>query len=145
MTRAASSIHLARRHTRETNVRTLGAPNRPVAVPHRGGGTGECLAGRYDGGKEEQGQHGVPLRMGAAPGKPDLRMTFAKAGAKRQKNALLARPQADGVRAGLGASRRRPRIPSQVRRAAKEKARSLAAPAGARVRPSDAALILLRR
>jgi len=43
----------------------------------------------------------------------------SKGGAKRQyKNALLARPQPGGVRAGLWASRRPARILSQVRCAA---------------------------
>lgn len=68
--------------------------------------------------------------------KPQAIAMHQRRRAKRaENNALLARPQPDDVRAGLWASRRPARIPSQVRCAAQSSARSLAPPAGARARP----------
>src|SRR3546814_11514297 len=69
--------------------------------------------------------------------KPQAIAMHQRRRAKRAENdALLARPQPDDVRAGLWASRRPARLPSQVRFAAPRSARSLAPPAGARARPN---------
>ena len=58
---AAAAIHLARRDARQADVGSLGAPDRPIAIPHRGWGASEGLAGRNDGREKEQDRHGVPL------------------------------------------------------------------------------------
>lgn len=72
--------------------------------------------------------------------KPHNYRKASKNRAKRAKtNALLARPQPGGVRAGLRASRRPARRASQVRCAAQDNARPLAPPAGARARPFSGA------
>lgn len=62
MPRTARPVHFARCDAGQTDMRPLGAPDRPVAVPNRGWGAVERLTGRNNGGGEQEGEnHGLAL------------------------------------------------------------------------------------
>lgn len=54
MPRPAAAVDLARRNTGQADARTLGAPDRTVAVPDRDRGAGEDCARRDYGGENER-------------------------------------------------------------------------------------------
>lgn len=59
MSATAAAIHLPGRNPGKTNTRSLGAPDRAVAIPHPRGRAGEGLAQRLSRGrgKEKQGKY----------------------------------------------------------------------------------------
>ncbi len=132
----ASAVHFARGDAGEADMRAFRAPDRAIAIPDRDGRADEGLTGRNDRGEQKQAEHRPSLTRTTHPFKCITRRKVSKSRAKRpKKDALLARPRPDGVRAGLWASRRPARTPSQVRCAAQNNARPLAPLAGARARP----------
>ena len=64
VTGLAASIHLARRNPGEPDPWTFCTPHRAIAVPNAGRGACEYLAGRNDGGGNEEGHyhlHALPV------------------------------------------------------------------------------------
>ena len=57
MPRTAAAVHFARGDPGKADMRTLGAPDRSIAIPDRDGCAGEGLAGRDDRGEQEQAEH----------------------------------------------------------------------------------------